>query len=117
MGQFTKLFCMKIWNTVTILVTWQIFKACLSQGAFKFNIGILVSLFFLFGIFVSFNICRCGIIYAAKKWFFVERPDNKNRKSKANFKVSIKERKKGPHMERVVTKGNMMKHYYKAKIC
>ena len=51
----------------------------------------------------------------------MERPNNKNRKSKANFiDISIdkrkKERKKRPHLERVVTKGNMMKHYYKAKI-
>ena len=47
----------------------------------------------------------------------MERPKTpKKRKSKANFKVLPNKRKKHPFSERVGTKADMMKQYYKAKI-
>ena len=47
----------------------------------------------------------------------VERPKTqKKRKSKTNFKVLPNKRKKHPYSERVGTKVDMMKQYYKAKI-
>ena len=40
----------------------------------------------------------------------------KNRKNKTNFKILPSKRKKHPYSERVGTKADMMKQYYKAKI-
>ena len=40
----------------------------------------------------------------------------KKRKSKTNFKLLPNKRKKHPYSERVRTKADMMKQYYKAKI-
>ena len=47
----------------------------------------------------------------------VERPKTtKKRKSKRSFKVLSNKKKKPPYLERVGTKADMMKQYYKAKI-
>ena len=52
-----------------------------------------------------------------QNYSLVERPKTpKKRKSKTNFKALPNKRKKHPYSERVGTKADMMKQYYKAKI-
>ena len=48
--------------------------------------------------------------------FWSNQKHQKKRKSKTNFKLLPNKRKKHPYSERVRTKADMMKHYYKAKI-